>query len=236
MAPLLHRAKAMDRAACHTICLTMVALAAAVPSGWTTRSAADDHPIRQFLAQDDRTPPYTAERWLEAETGGRTGWILAVTTYSPQTGFKYDVTSEGGSGFIRSRVLRAVLDGERDVFAKGQTARSSIALDNYQFKPGDVTADGLATVELTPLRREHVLVAGTMTLRAPDGDLVCLQGRLARSPSFWMKTVDIERHYARIGGTVLPVSLESKAQLRPFGSAALRMTYRYLEVNGRALE
>ncbi len=214
----------------------MVALAAAVPSGWTTPTVASDHPIRQFLAQDDTTPAYTAERWLEAETGSRTGWILAVTTYSPQKGFSYDVTAEGGSGFIRSRVLRAVLDGERDVIAKGEASRSSIALDNYQFKPGDINAEGLATVELTPLRRERVLVSGTMTLRARDGDLVCLQGRLARSPSFWMKTVDIVRHYERIGGTILPVSLESKAQLRPFGTAALRMTYRYLEVNGRALE
>jgi hypothetical protein len=214
----------------------MVAVAAAMPSGWTTPPVGNDHPIRQFLAQDDATPPYTAERWLEAETGSRTGWILAITTYSPQKGFTYDVTAEGGSGFIRSRVLRAVLDGERDVIAKGQSSRSSIALDNYQFKPGDINADGLATVELTPLRREHVLVAGTMTLRARDGDLVCLQGRLARSPSFWMKTVDIVRHYERIGGTIMPVSLESKAQLRPFGTAALRMTYRYLEVNGRALE
>src|SRR5262245_63545845 len=117
MAPLLHRARAMHRAACHAICFTMVAVAAALPSGWTTPPVGNDHPIRQFLAQDDATPPYTAERWLEAETGNRTGWILAVTTYSPQKGFTYDVTAEGGSGFIRSRVLRAVLDGERDVIA-----------------------------------------------------------------------------------------------------------------------
>ena len=235
MAPLLHRAMAMPRAACHALCLTMVAIAVAAPSGWTTPTLDTDHPIRQFLAQDDKVPAYVAERRLEAETAGRNGWLLAVTSYSPQAGFTYEVTAEGGSGFIRARVLRAVLDGEREVIAKGEASRSSIAVDNYQFKPGEIDGDGLATVQLTPLRRERVLVAGTMTLRALDGDLVWLRGRLAKSPSLWMKTVDIVRHYERIGGTILPVSLESKAQLRPFGTAALRMTYRYLEVNGHAL-
>jgi hypothetical protein len=225
----------MSRAACHALCLMMVALAAATPSGWATRPIGD-HPIRQFLAQDDATPAYVAERRLEADGAGRTGWLTALTTYAPQTGFKYNVTGEGGSGFIRGRLLRALLDGERDAIAKGETARASIAPDNYEFKPGAIDENGLATVELMPRRRERVLVAGTITLRASDGDLVCLRGRLARSPSLWAKNVDIVRHYERIGGTILPVSMESQAQLRPFGSVALRMTYRYLEVNGHTLE
>src|SRR5262245_12454863 len=235
VAPLLHPVSAMSRAACHALCLTMVALAAAVPSGWATLPIDGDHPIRQFLAQDDTVPAYVAERRLEAEAAGRTGWILALTTYSQQKGFNYDVTAEGGSGLIRGRLLRALLDGERDAIAKGEAARASIALDNYEFKPGAIDA-GLATVELTPRRKERVLVAGTMTLRASDGDLVCLRGRLAKSPSLWVKNVEIVRHYERIGGTILPVAMESMAQLRPFGTAALHMTYRYLEVNGRSLE
>jgi len=48
--------------------------------------------------------------------------------------------------------------------------------------------------------------------------------------------VDIVRHYKRIAGSILPVELESKAQLRPFGTAALHMTYRYLEINGRPID
>jgi hypothetical protein len=198
----------------------------------TIRDSADDS-IRQFLAQDDTQPAYRAERRLDAETGSRHGWMLATTTYSPQTGFRYEVTAEGGSGFIRSRVLRALLDGERDVIAKGETARSSIALDNYTFQVNGVDDAGLVTVLLTPRRNERVLVAGSMTLRPREGDLVCLKGRLAKSPSFWTKNVDIVRHYKRIAGAILPVELESNAQLRPFGTAALHMTYRYLEINGR---
>ena len=221
----------------HRLSLAIVLLvtASAPAAVATIRDSADDS-IRQFLAQDDAQPAYRAERRLEAESGSRRGWMQATTYYSPPAGFRYEVTAEGGSGFIRNRVLRAVLDGEREVIEKGETSRSSIALDNYSFQVNGVDDNGLVTVLLTPRRQERVLVAGSMTLRPREGDLVCLRGRLAKNPSFWTKNVDIVRHYKRIAGAILPVELESKAQLRPFGTAALHMTYRYLEINGRPIE
>jgi hypothetical protein len=194
-----------------------------------------EHSIEQFLAQDDTQCAYRAARRLEAENGSRKGWIEAITEYSPEMGFRYAITAEGGSGYIRSRVLRAVLDGERDVIAQGETASSSLSPSNYTFQANGIDTNGLANVLLTPRRKEHVLVSGMMVLNPADGGLVRLQGRLAKSPSFWVKDVDIVRTYQRIDGTVVPVALESKAQLRFLGEAALRMTYSYSEINGRPL-
>ena len=74
-----------------------------------------------------------------------------------------------------------------------------------------------------------------MALNATDGALVRLQGRLAKSPSFWVKNVDIVRSYERIDGKVVPVTLETKAQVRFLGEATLRMTYVYSEIDGRRL-
>jgi hypothetical protein len=65
--------------------------------------------------------------------------------------------------------------------------------------------------------------------------LVRLEGRLARSPSFWVKDVDIVRTYERVAGIIVPVALESKAQVRFLGEASLRMTYVYSEIEGRPL-
>jgi len=196
---------------------------------------AAEHSIEQFLAQDDTQRAYRAARRLEAENGSRKGWIEAITEYSPGMGFRYAITAEGGSGYIRSRVLKAVLDGERDVIAQGETASSSLNPSNYTFQANGIDTDGLANVLLTPRRKERVLVSGMMALNPADGGLVRLQGRLAKSPSFWVKEVDIVRTYQRIDGTVVPVTLESKAQLRFLGEAALRMTYVYSEINGRPL-
>jgi hypothetical protein len=200
-----------------------------------TSPDAADHSIQQFLAQDDGLHPDRATRRLEAENGSRRGWIEAVTEYAPETGFRFEITAEGGSSLIREKVLRAVLEGERDVIAQGATGRSSLASANYAFQPNGLDSDGFAIVLLSPRRKDHVLVAGTMFLQPTDGELVRLQGRLAKSPSFWIKDVDISRWYERIGGAVVPVALESKAQMRLLGPATLRMTYVYSEVDGHSV-
>jgi hypothetical protein len=130
-------------------------------------------------------------------------------------------------------VLKAVLDGERDVIARGETARFALAPANYTFRANGIDSDGLANVLLSPRRKERVLVSGMMALNATDGALVRLQGRLAKSPSFWVKDVDIVRTYERIDGNVLPVALETTAHVRFLGQATLRMTYVYSEIDGR---
>jgi hypothetical protein len=212
-----------------------VFLGAALLAADTRATVPDpaDRSIRQFLAQDESPRSYRAVRRLEARNGSRAGWLEATTEYAPETGFRYEITAEGGSGYIRNKVLKAVLDGERAVIAQGDAARSSLAPQNYRFQPNGVDADGLANVLLSPRRKDGVLVAGTMFLTAADGALVRLQGRLAKSPSFWVKDVDIVRTYERIQGSVVPVTLESKAQVRFMGEATLRMTYAYSEIDGR---
>lgn len=212
--------------------LTLLAVAVAASVRATVPDPADGS-IRRFLAHDDAQPSYRATRRLEAENGGRTGWLEAVTEYSPKTGLRYEIIAEGGSSYIRSKVLRAVLEGEREAIARGETSRSSIDRTNYTFEPRGVSEDGLAKVALSPRRADRVLVAGTMFLRPDEGNLVRLQGRLAKSPSFWIRNVDIVRNYERIGGAVVPVALESKAQVRLLGPATLRMTYAYSEIEGQ---
>lgn len=218
----------------HRLAIAMLALVCATDARATVPNAADQ-PIRQFLAQDDTQPAYRAVRRLEAENGNRKGWIEAITQYSPETGFTYEITAEGGSSYIRSKVLKAVLDGEREVISKGEAARSSLDLANYRFQANGIDTEGYANVLLSPRRKERVLIAGMMALDASDGALVRLQGRLAKSPSFWVKNVDIVRSYERIDGTVVPVTLETKAQVRFLGEATLRMTYVYSEIAGRQI-
>ena len=211
----------------------MVVIAQSVQA---TAPDAADSSIQQFLDQSDAQPAYRAIRRLEARSGDKHGWLEAVTEYSPKTGFDYEVTAEGGSGVIRTKVLRAVLDGESEVISQGASARSSLARANYTFQPNGVDREGLANVLLSPRRKEPALVAGTLFLQPSDGNLVRLEGRLAKSPSFWVKNVDIVRRYEQIGGVVMPVALESKAQLRMLGgTGALRMTYSYSQVDGRAV-
>jgi hypothetical protein len=212
--------------------LLLVAVAVA-PNLQATAPNAADRSIQRFLAQDDTQHPYRAVRRLEAENGTRAGWLEAVTEYAPETGFRYEVTAEGGSEYIRTNVLRAVLEGEQEAVTRGEIGRSSLGQENYTFQAAGVDDEGLANVLLSPRRKERILVSGKMFLQPDDGSLVRLQGVLAKSPSFWIKNVEIVRSYARIEGAVVPVSLQSNAHVRFLGPATLRMTYVYSHIDGR---
>ena len=191
------------------------------------------HSIEQFLARSTEPRAFKALRRMDAENRGRRGWLEAITEYSSAEGFRYRITTEGGSEEIRTRVLKAVLDGEHEASGVSEIGRSALVPSNYRFAANGVDADGLAKVLLTPRRKEPALISGTMFLRPGDGTLVRVQGRLAKSPSFWVQDVEVVRTYQRIDGVVVPVAFQSKAQVRLLGEATLRETYVYSEIDGR---
>jgi hypothetical protein len=217
------------------VCSALVLAAVVAPRIRAAESAeaAAAHSFEQFLARESSPHHYRALRRLEAENGGRSAWLEAWTTLIPGESFRYEIVAEGGSPYIRSRVLRALLEGEKDAIERGEPGRSALAAANYRFASEGIDPTGLVRVSLLPRRKEGVLVAGAMFLTPGDGELVRIEGRLARNPSFWVKHVDIVRSYERIGGAVLPVALESRAQLRMLGPATLRMTYEYTEIDGQ---
>lgn len=203
------------------------------PAIYATASDPADPPTERFLSRTERQHAYRATRHLKAANGDRRGWLVATTQYSAAAGFRYQITAGGGSDYIRTNVLKAVLDGERDMIALGEAARSTLARANYTFQPNGIDAEGFANVLLTPRRKERSLISGVMFLRPDEAELVRLEGRLARNPSFWVKDVDIVRTYDRIGTVVVPVAVESKAHVRFLGAATFSMTYDYTEIDGR---
>lgn len=202
------------------------------PTAVATQPDPADPPTQRFLSQTERQHSYRATRRLEAANGSRKGWLQAATAYSAETGFQYEIVATGGSDYIRNKVLKAVLEGEREMIAKGEAGRSTLAHANYTFQPNGIDADGLANVLLSPRRKERALVSGVMYLRPDEGHLVRLQGRLAKNPSFWVKDVDIVRKYERINAAVVPVTVESTARIRFLGAATFSMTYDYVEIDG----
>jgi hypothetical protein len=189
--------------------------------------------MQKFLAQPAAPHSYRATRRLEAAGSGQRGWLDARTDYTPADGLSYEVTAEGGSRYIRSRVLRTLLEEERRLIARGDSSRVAISSDNYTFTNEGIDQDGLAQVTMRPLRKERPLIIGRMFLMPGDGELVRVEGRLAKNPSLWVSRVDIVRSYRSINGALLPVSLESTAQLRLLGRSTLRMTYRYSAIDDR---
>lgn len=173
---------------------------------------------------------YTATRLLVArsEKLDRLGWLEAETTFQPGRGLTYTILREGGDRGIRNRVLRKVLENEVEMSAPAQAARMAISEANYEL----VSTGAHPTVRLAPLRKEQTLIDGTAVVD-PRGRLVRVEGRLAKSPSFWVRSVRIRRDYEPIAGHALPVHVESTADVKLAGACEFAMWIDYTSVDGR---
>jgi hypothetical protein len=207
------------RPLCTAFAALTVAALAAEPTQPDSRAV---QALDAFLSGRTMARQYTATRRLEASGSG-------------QRGFLYDVTSEGGSGLIRGRVLRSLLEEEKQLIASGTGARVALTRDNYAFMPERVDEHGLVVVAMRPLRKERSLISGRLIL-TPDGVLQRVEGQLAKNPSFWVTRVNVVRTYRQINGVLMPVCLETTARLRFLGSSSLRMTYRYTEIDEQPVD
>jgi hypothetical protein len=194
--------------------------------------------LERFLALDDPDPSqYRALRHLEARNDHfGTDARMDVWTEADGSGFRYQVISEEGSEYIRSRVFRQTLETERAMWKSSAPDRAALTPANYVFEDRGVQPDGLTSVVLKPRRKDVLLVDGAIFLSPSDCDLVRLEGKLAKAPSFWTRYVQIVRWYRRFAGIRMPVALESTANVRIAGTSTFSMTYWYESVNYQRLQ
>jgi hypothetical protein len=190
--------------------------------------------LQRFLSIDDAAPhQFRALRHLEArnEKLGKSAW-MDVWTEADDAGFRYEVVAEGGSDLIRSRVFDEALETEQHLWRERGSGRAAITERNYDF--GECAADGSdrVCVTLTPRRKDVVLVRGTIFIHPQTGELERIEGSLAKSPSFWTRSVEIVRRYERIAGARVPVLMQSTANVRFAGRSTLLVTYQYESING----
>lgn len=194
--------------------------------------------VQRFLSRvDEPLTRYRALRRLEARNARFKlhGWIEAWTELSPQGTFSYAIVREGGSDYIRNKVLRPVLENEERLFASTDASRSAMTAANYELKGSEAAEPGLIRLLVKPKRREISLIDGAAIVTENDADLVRVEGRLAKNPSFWTKRVDVVRRYERLSGVRVPTRLDSIAQIRLAGTSTFSMTFEYEMVNGVAL-
>jgi hypothetical protein len=177
---------------------------------------------------------YRALRRLEARNVRFNvhGWLEAWTELTPEGQFQYEVVREGGSEYIRNRVLRPVLENEEKLFATHDASRSAMTTANYELQGTEAAEPGLVKLLVKPKRREVSLIEGAAVVTQDEADLVRVEGRLAKNPSFWTRRVDVVRRYERLGGVRVPTRLDSVAQIRLAGKSTLSMTFEYEMVNG----
>jgi hypothetical protein len=195
--------------------------------------------LERFLAKVDEPPvEYRALRHFEASNPHfrQSATMDVRTEYDNAKGFHYQVVSETGSGYIRKKVFFAALDAEQKMWANHEPDRASFSHENYTFQNGATAADGLASLLVSPRRKDMLLVEGAVFVQHDDGELVRIEGRLSKNPSFWTRRVDVVRRYTRMAGVRVPISLESVANVLIAGRSTFKMTFDYEIVNGQKMK
>jgi hypothetical protein len=227
--------------ACGTAVLAAGAIIAAQQASDTVPAVPSTVPashVDRFLSSTESPlVSYRAIRQLEATArkGKMTASLVAVTSLDPETGFQYQILEEKGSGVIRSKVLRAALEAERKARMNGEVARGALTPANYEFSARPLDDSGLVRVDIRPLREDTMLIQGSILLTGDAADLVRIEGRLVKRPSFWTRRVDVVRRYTRIAGIRVPVSMESTAEVLLAGHSTFEMRYQYETINGTAV-
>lgn len=219
----------------HLVLLIIAMLASSsVVTAQRARSASSngDNPNLQHSVSVS-TAGYQATRLLVARSArlNKVGWLEATTTFRPGHGLTYTVIAEGGDKGIRNRVLRKVLDNEVEMSAPARAPGIAISDANY-----DIARDGdRRTWRLAPRRREVALIDGIAHVDA-RGRLMKLEGRLAKSPSFWVRSISVRRTYQPVAGHALPVLVESVADVKLAGACEFSMWIDYTAVDGQRVE
>ena len=197
-------------------------------------AAADTEPVDHSPSlRDQPLKQYRAYRRMHArnEHFNQEGWLEAWTEMD-ERGFRYTIVSESGSDYIRGKVLKAVLKREQELMAEGDCQRSELTAENYEFEEAS-TGNGEQYVTIRPKRKDVLLVDGRMVLSADGGELLRVEGRLSKNPSFWTSLVNVIRHYARVDGVRVPIATESTAKVKFAGLSYLDVHYEYETINGR---
>ena len=216
-------------------CITLAVESAERPE---TMAAGVQPALERFLARpDEPVTQYRARRTLEGHNPRfkMDGAIEAITELSANGRFSYTIVSETGSDYIRDKVLRPLLETEAKVLASGNPSRSALTIDNYDIGGGELAEPGIVKLFAKPRRKEVSLIDGSVFITSADSDLVRVEGKLAKNPSFWTTRVNLVRRYDRIGGVRVPVRLDSTAQIRFAGESSLSMIYDYEMINGVVL-
>jgi len=191
-------------------------------------------PIANFFSRNEQPlKQYRALRRMHAATdnGGHEAWLEAWTELKNGR-FSYQIVSERGSDAVRGKVLRATLEREQELVNNGDSQKADLTPANYEFGEASRDSDGRQVVQIKPKRSDVLLVDGHAVLDE-GGELVRVEGKLSKNPSFWTSLVNIVRRYARIGGVRVPVATETTAKVKFVGTAQMQVFYDYETVNGR---
>jgi len=146
---------------------------------------------------------------------------------------EFTILEESGSGTVRHKVFKKLLEAEQESMQPENQQRSAVTLDNYTFQISDyqkTDAGEFYVLDAQPRRKNKFLVRGRIWVDAKDFAITRVEGQPEVNPSWWTLRTDFKRSYQKIGEFWLPESNESETKVRIFGTAVLTITYKDYQI------
>jgi len=154
---------------------------------------------------------------------------MLVTVACLDNGSKeFQTVSASGWGTARSHVFPKLLEGESEASKPDVRERSRITPQNYSFEmvgKDYVNQRPVYVMDIAPKSQNKYLVQGRMWVDAEEYAIVRIEGKPAKNPSFWIKSVHFVHAYEKNGPFWLPVVDRSVTDARIIGNTELTIEY-----------
>jgi len=145
----------------------------------------------------------------------------------------FTILSENGSGTVRSKVFKKLLEAEQESMREENQQHSAITAENYTFTLADYQKnDGneFYVLNAEPRTKNKFLFRGKIWVDGRDFAITRVEGQPAVNPSWWTLRTDFKRSYQKVGDFWLPELNESETKVRIFGTADLCIEYGKYEI------
>jgi outer membrane lipoprotein-sorting protein len=154
---------------------------------------------------------------------------MLVQVQGDKDGTKHlEVVSEDGWKTAHKHVLHKMLESEMEVSRPEMRVRARLIPENYDFAfvGTELVAGRTAYVlEVRPKRNEHYLFEGSIWVDAADYALARAEGKPAKKPSFWTKSIHFVQIYQKCGPVWFPLSTQSVTEARIVGITDVSIEY-----------
>jgi outer membrane lipoprotein-sorting protein len=154
---------------------------------------------------------------------------MLVQVQGDKDGTKHlEVVSEDGWKAAHKHVLHKMLESEMEVSRPEKRVSARLIPENYDFANvgTELVAGRTAYVlEVHPKRNEHYLFEGRIWVDAADYALARAEGKPAKKPSFWTKSIHFVQIYQKCGSVWFPLSTQSVTEARLVGTTDVSIEY-----------
>jgi hypothetical protein len=155
---------------------------------------------------------------------------MDVTTRYTAPGVKqFEIISQSGSKIIVNRVLKRLLDSERDASLPQNQAAVAIGPENYRFNLlGQIEGQhgNCYRIHVEPIHPSKYLFRGEIWVNANDFAVERIDAELAKNPALWIiRKTHIQSSYEKIGEFWVPAFNRSQSTITLGGTATLTIQY-----------